>query len=196
MPQSNVDQISDALNVSTRRVHQLVAAGMPRAARGRYDTDACLRWYVRFLQRAVEHRESLTEKSSTDAVRTQRARLLDARASSEEISLAEKRGELVPLAAVEEMMSGMILQSRQQLLQLPSRVAPELEGLDRIAIKQRLTAAVYAALTALAAHANDSPTPESHPGADPAPAGNGDGANGKVKASPSLWIWALFARHE
>jgi phage terminase Nu1 subunit (DNA packaging protein) len=56
-----VGKLADALNVTPRRVQQLVADGMPKAKRGRYDLTACLEWYVRFLQNAVEQRQALTD---------------------------------------------------------------------------------------------------------------------------------------
>jgi phage terminase Nu1 subunit (DNA packaging protein) len=147
-----VDQLVDALNVTPRRVHQLAAAGMPQAGRGRYDTDACLRWFVRFLQSAVERRESLTGKSSTDAVRKARARLLNVRVEDVEHELAEKKGELVPVSLMRQPMGVMILQSRQQLLMLPARIAPSLEGESRNVIKAKLAHAIHGALAALAEH--------------------------------------------
>jgi hypothetical protein len=40
-----------ALHLGERRVQQLVREGLPKAARGRYDVDKCLRFYVRYLQK-------------------------------------------------------------------------------------------------------------------------------------------------
>lgn len=168
---ANVEQLAEALNVSPRRVQQLATAGMPRAARGRYDTDACLRWFVRFLQDALQRRESLIEKSSSDAVRRARARLLQTETERREIDLALRRGQLIPLSVFEETMGGMIRTARQRLLQLPGRIAPQLEGEPRALIKHKLTLAVHDALSALSRGDPEDPHGDN-------PNGHGSGGNG------------------
>src|SRR4051794_14778177 len=112
LPTVTVDQIAESLNITSRRVQQLVAAGMPKAKRGRYDLTACLEWYVRFLQRAVERRESLTRNSSTDNVRRERARLLEAQAEKVERENAQRRGQLIPIAVFTGQMASMITAAR------------------------------------------------------------------------------------
>lgn len=124
--------------------------------------------YVRFLQHALERRESLTRKSSTDAVQKARARLLNVRVEDAEHDLAEKRGELIPLEIFRQEMAEMILQSRQQLLLLLSRIAAELENEPRHIIRAKLTRAVHQALTALSKGPDSSwNTASEDPVADP-----------------------------
>jgi len=150
MAQLTAQEIAKSLNVSLRRVHQLVTDGMPKAERGRFDGTTCLEWYVRHLQRAVQHRESLTGKTTAERVRVARVELLNAQKDKLTRENAEALGQLVPLDVFREQMSGMILTARQRLLQMPDRIAPQLEGESRAIIKERLRGEIHLALVALA----------------------------------------------
>ncbi|MGH9531852.1 MAG: hypothetical protein ACRD2Q_05620 [Terriglobales bacterium] len=77
---------------------------MPRAERGKYELGACMAWYVRYLQRAFERRKLLSDDGSSTDLRKQRARLLKASADVAEMDLAEKRGELIPVAVFRQEM--------------------------------------------------------------------------------------------
>jgi hypothetical protein len=55
-------------------------------------------------------------------------------------------GQVVPLDLVRARLSTVFVTSRQNLLMLPGRVAPQLEGESRAVIKEKLRAEVYAAL--------------------------------------------------
>ena len=113
--------------------------------------------------------------SGGDEVRQQRARLLEARSEGAEIDLAERRGELIPLELFRSTMSGMILTARQQLLQLPARIAPSLEGENRNNIKLKLTVAIHGALSALSQGPPTDTVAEPH---EPGNGSNGHGNNG------------------
>ena len=155
MRRATVGEIAEALNVTGRRVQQLVVAGMPKAERGRYDLVQCLSWMVRHQQHLIARRESETSVHSGDALRITRARLVEARTADAEISLAARRGELIPLSVYTENLGEMIRVCRQQLLQLPARIAPSLEGENRAVIRVKLTHAVHDALAALAEGGHD-----------------------------------------
>ena len=169
MPLVTVDQLAESLNVSKRRVQQLVAEDMPKAKRGRYDLVACLTWYVRWLQNAVTQRQALTGRAANDVVKRERARLLTAQAQRAERLNLIASGEVVPLDVLRDRLSTIIVQTRQNLLQLPARVAPQLEGEPRAVIKERLRAEIHAALAALA-------TPGNGNGSPPEPIGGNDHA--------------------
>ena len=164
----SVDQLAKAMNIGSRRVQQLVADGMPKATRGRYDLVPCLEWYVRFLQRAIEQRQPLTGRAANDCVKRERARLLHAQVQKAERQNLIASGEVVPFEVMRARLSNMIVTARQNLLNLPARVAPQLEGELRLVIKEKLRAEIYAALAALAVNANGShPEPMDD---EPAPA--------------------------
>jgi len=50
----NGDRLSETLNVTVRRVQQLVKEGLPQVDRNRYDLGQCYFWYVRYLQKALQ----------------------------------------------------------------------------------------------------------------------------------------------
>jgi phage terminase Nu1 subunit (DNA packaging protein) len=131
-----------ALNVTPRRVQQLVEEGLPRAAYGQYDLGQAMAWYIRHLQAALERREIPQVDAVAAALRGERQLLTTAQADLAEAELGEKRGELIPLQLFEERMSLMITSARQRIV-LPSRIAPELEGLNRDEIKRKPQATVH-----------------------------------------------------
>jgi len=52
----SVTVLARACHITPRRVQQLVAEGMPRTNRGKYDLGVCMSWYIRYLQEQVERR--------------------------------------------------------------------------------------------------------------------------------------------
>src|ERR1035441_4235322 len=129
----NAPQLAAAMHVSEHRIRQLSVEGMPKAMRGRYDLVPCLEWYIRFLQR-----HSLTGRASNDAVCKNRARLLIAQSERAERINKIEAAEVVPIEAMRARVSTMIVTARQNLLNLPARVAPQLEGEPRLVIKEKL----------------------------------------------------------
>src|SRR6185437_17028327 len=50
----NAEKLAVFFNLTKQRVHQLVAEGLPRELRGKYDQDKCAQWYIRYLQAVIE----------------------------------------------------------------------------------------------------------------------------------------------
>jgi phage terminase Nu1 subunit (DNA packaging protein) len=144
-----VDKVAKALNVTARRVQQLVKEGMPPPeSRGKYDLAQCMLWYIRYLQKVIEKREA-PEDMAGNSLRRQRERLVAAQAEREELELAEKKGEVVPIAVFEEATAKQITSARQHWLTMPSNIAHLLEGETRDVIKQRLVAEVRKILSSM-----------------------------------------------
>lgn len=129
MPLANVTRVAQALNLTEMRVQQLVKEGMPREGRGQYDAVKCMAWYIRYLQAALKKKSLPTTDGAYAGEREQRVRLLKADADLREIELAEKQGQLVPLADVEAEMTNLVLITKARILAVAPRVAPELLGL-------------------------------------------------------------------
>lgn len=146
----NAHGLAGGMGLSVSRVHQLVGLGMPKRARGKYDLVECLKWLVKFQRDLISRHETESGSTSADLVRRQRARLLEVRTQQAEAELAAQQGTLIPLEVFSAQMSAMISIARQQLLQLPARIAPGLEGEPRHIIQHKLKLAIHAALTALA----------------------------------------------
>lgn len=146
----SVEKLAQAMNVTPRRVQQLVDEGLPREERGRYDLGKSMAWYIRYLQGIIERRDIPQADGVQAAFWQEKRRLTEAQADLAQLAVAQRRGELLPVAFFERLMVQMITQGRQQLLQLPDRVAPELEGESRATIKTKLVEAIHRALAALA----------------------------------------------
>ena len=114
---------------------------MPKRSRGEFDLVECMRWYIARIK------ESTAEKVR-DLEREQ-IRLTAASAEIKEITAAQMRGEVIPLEIYEREVGRMFAVVRQGFLSLPARIAPQLEGLARMEIKQRLTKPVQEILSVL-----------------------------------------------
>ncbi len=152
----SVSQVAKALDVSERYVQVLVKRGMPKERHGKYDLGACMAWYIRYLHRkyaakGVEGEETAEEAVTLRTLNAARQRLILAQAAAAELELQKARGQAVTIQVFRETLAGILLPVRQQLLALPSRVAPQLEGENRAVIKTRLQHALHAALASLAA---------------------------------------------
>lgn len=68
-----------------------------------------------------------------------------------EITLAEKRGELIPASIIEPAWAAMVINSRQSLLSMPARVAPMLASISDVdQTRELLDEQVHDALKKLA----------------------------------------------
>jgi phage terminase Nu1 subunit (DNA packaging protein) len=124
----NAEKVSQALNLTESRVHQLVKEGLPKKARGQYDPVKCMLWYIRYLQHALEKKSVPTSDGGFVGEREERVRLLRADADLREITLAEKRGQLVALPDIEAMLTDLVLTTKARIMAIPPRLAPELVG--------------------------------------------------------------------
>jgi phage terminase Nu1 subunit (DNA packaging protein) len=151
MPQIEVKQLMQALNVSEVHVGRLVKEGMPKEARGRYDLGRCMLWYIRYLQAALKRRsgsEPIDETGRT--VQQERLRLLSAEAELKELELGRERGEFIALPDLEKMMTDLVATANAQILGVASGIAPQLVGESRTDIESKLDRALKDALRVLA----------------------------------------------
>lgn len=141
---ANVDQVAQALNLTPRRVQQLVQEGMPQIKRGQYNLGACMLWYIRHLQKALERRSTSDGETVTNltAERTRQAR---AQAQKFELENARRRGELVLASYVEQTLFDWSGDLVGRLKGLPGRVANEFAATtDAQVIRRRLIEEVNA----------------------------------------------------
>jgi phage terminase Nu1 subunit (DNA packaging protein) len=152
------------LNLSKSRVYQLVSQGMPRKLRGRFEIEECSRWYIRFLQAALEKRAIPTDDGFISEQK-ERVRKMRADADLKELDLAKQRGELVAIADVEREMTDLVLTTKARLHSLPARLAPDLVGENsRVMVQAKLEKAIDAALRELAERAKEPPSKPSRNG--------------------------------
>jgi phage terminase Nu1 subunit (DNA packaging protein) len=121
----NIAAIANALNLTTRRVHQLKQEGLPTVGRGQYELGPCMAWYIRYLQNALEKRGPNVNADTPDLI-AERTRLAKEQGDKLAIENSIKRGELVYVSDVVQAWSEHISGAKAKLLSLPSKVAPQL----------------------------------------------------------------------
>ena len=131
-------------------ISQFVSEGMPQAARGRYDLEACTFWYLGKLRTNAKRKLSEGPDGKTVSLDDAQRRLTLAKAESEELDLAERKSELVPLHLHESMLTHLVQITKQRILNIPSRLGSKLEGCTSIEIKALLTASLKDALAEIA----------------------------------------------
>lgn len=108
--------IASLLDVSIRRVQQLVADGvLPKARHGKYPVIACIQAYIRHLR-------ELSEGASAAA---ERAKLLKAQRQKVEIEVASMRRDLIPAEEVRAVVGRSLTNARAILLAIERRVKTE-----------------------------------------------------------------------
>jgi phage terminase Nu1 subunit (DNA packaging protein) len=146
----NVQKLAGAMNVTTRRVAQLVHEGLPREERGKYDLAKCLLWYIRYLQNALEHRGVPTPDGEVSSMKEERLALLRVDRELREIELAEKRGSLVSIADVEKTLSDLVPTTKARIMGIAPRLAAELVGeSSRVMIQAKIEREIRTALAHL-----------------------------------------------
>ncbi len=116
---ATADELAELLNLSARRVRQLVELGMPRIAPGRYDVRKCARWYVAFLTRAIAARPEPQSPEHAGEV----LGLLRAKRALRELTLGEQRGTVAQLDSVALGWEHAVEVLRARLLSAPSRLS-------------------------------------------------------------------------
>jgi len=138
-------EIAEVFGVTDDTVLNYAKDGMPKLGYDTYDLAACCKWYIERQESRLKEAQS-TSRSGLDR---EKIRQTAADAEIKEIKAAQLRGELIPLDVYERNVGAVFGFVRQGFLTLPGRAAPQLEGLDRIEIKDRLMKAIREALAGL-----------------------------------------------
>lgn len=147
---ANVEQVAKALNVTVRRVNQLVHEGMPRAERGAYDLGACMLWYIRFLQKALAKKSTMDDDGEINSLQGSRQELLKVQIERERFELAREKGKHLPIETHEMILSDLIQETKARVRAVGSRVAQDLVGeTSRLMIQAKLDKAHDEALRQL-----------------------------------------------
>lgn len=146
----NSAAVAEALNLTERRVEQLVHEGMPRVSRGKYDLWTCARWYIQYLQKAIERRATENGEGTHANLTEEKKRLIRIQADTALLEYRQKTGELIPAHLVDDKFVTFASTIRDRFFALPSRVAGRLEGERKEAIREKLFEAVKDVLNGLA----------------------------------------------
>lgn len=147
----NVDAIAKALNLSTRRVHQLKAEGLPTVGRGQYELGPCMAWYIRYLQSKLEKLGPNTNPETPDLL-VEKTRLAKEQGDKIALENAIRRGQLVYADEVSRVWADHISSAKSKILVIPSKLGPQLVNIDNAnVIAGKLRDELDAALAELAA---------------------------------------------
>jgi len=150
MPIVAIEKVADALNLTPRRVQQLVKEGLPREAKGQYDPVKCLLWYVRYLQNKLKSKPVDSGDGVFTSEREERVRRLRADSEIKELNLAERRKKLVAISDVERAVYELVLTTKARMQALPPRLADELMGVtSRVMLQTLIEKAINEALVQL-----------------------------------------------
>lgn len=147
----NAVALAEFLNLTKQRVHQLVAEGLPRELRGKYALDKCARWYIRYLQAAIEKKAIPLEPGVLATEQQEKVRNMRAGADLKELELARQRGQLVAIEDVEKEMADLVLATKARIMSVAPRLAPELLGeMSRVMAQAKIEKALKESLAQLA----------------------------------------------
>jgi phage terminase Nu1 subunit (DNA packaging protein) len=136
-------ELAALLGISESRVSQLVSDGTIRAGE---PVGAQVAAYCENLRAVAAGRAETTE------ITTERARLLAAQATREEMRLSEDRRELIRVDAVRAELARRYVTARDTLMSLPARLATVLAGeADAAQVDRLLSDEIHRALSEIAA---------------------------------------------
>lgn len=140
-------QIAEIFNVDPKTVREWVDGGMPVKATGSrgagkthlIDLESAVRWYFS------------SRRSVLDAAQ-ERARRDKEAADKLALDNARTRGELAPIAIMEEEIAALLSDMRANALGLGTKLAPTLAGLSVSEVQARIDAATHELLAAIASY--------------------------------------------
>ncbi len=125
-------------------INQLTRDGvLKQVDRGKYNLAESIQAYAEYISGGKEEDNKpryIDHKTEHERIKSEKAAL----------ELAQIRGEMHAAADVEEVMNNMLTAFRQKILSIPTKLAPQLTGMDDVnTIKSRLTKDLHEALTEL-----------------------------------------------
>ena len=139
-----VGKLAKIMKLSPRRIQQLVDEGMPRDARGKYDAEVCLTWYVDFLKESSaggsgneDYKKALTERLIWQAKRAK-------------LEYEQLEGSLVYAKDVEVAAFETARLVRDKIQTIPNRVSAILAAIsDPVKVREILEKEIRIALETL-----------------------------------------------
>lgn len=123
-------EIAEHLDLSDRRVRDLVRQGILPAPRGRggLDLDACRFAYLGYLRALATGQSDGDNTPPLGDLEQERTRLTKAQADHEELKVQTLRGTLIPAEVVERVQGAMVIAFRSRMLALPSKAVAMLQS--------------------------------------------------------------------
>ncbi|MGR8917973.1 MAG: terminase small subunit [Gammaproteobacteria bacterium] len=148
----NKAELAELLEVSERSLTTWQNQGMPIYSQGQRGQENAYRvkdvvdWMV---AREVGKAIGLPGDEPITTLDKEKTRLTRAQAEKTELEVATLRGDLIPSDTVMRVQGGMVSAFRARALALPSKMAPQVIGLDEKGAEAVLTDAVHEALDEL-----------------------------------------------
>jgi len=134
---AKVTVIAEKLDLTTRRVNQLVTEGViSRTKRGEYDVDACVRGYIRYLRKQLE-------ANCPADLNGERARLARLQADKIERELQLQEGRLIWADQASEAWGQQCIRIREKLQGAGTKLAPLLVGVRTATEAQKMVDSVH-----------------------------------------------------
>lgn len=149
---ATIEELEEALDLTKQRIGQLVEEGViVKASRGKYQLRDSLLNYIRFLRDRSQARGG--DSVGAEDYEKHRARLYSAKADKAIIEADLMKGKVHEAELVEDIWDGMIANAKTKLLALPSKAAPQIQGVEQITeIKSILETIVFEALQELSCY--------------------------------------------
>lgn len=132
MAWATVEQIAQVLNLTPRRVQQIVREGMPRQGRGEYDLITCVHWYIASLEKRIQETET-----GMDLVK-EKARLTAMQADAATDRLLLSRGHLIRVEELLPAFDRILAAFKDNMLGRGRKIASECGGKTQSEIAQMI----------------------------------------------------------
>lgn len=149
----SVDTLAKLFSMTAVRVQQLASDGIvEKSGRGKYKLWNSIRNYISYLQKRKLNQWDNGGGENIVDFQNERALLTQAKRKEAQLRSAVLEGRVLEAAAVEEIMTSMILAARSKLLAIPVKAAPQIAPENAAQAMEILTELVHEALAELASY--------------------------------------------
>ncbi len=118
-------RVCAVLELTERRIGQLVNLGMPKAGRGEYVLDDVMIWYIRYLKKELARRGPAgTADGAT--LQAEKLKLVAAQAERVQMGNAERAGQLLDAEDVRKTWTQLLKNIQQRVRSIPASIGPRL----------------------------------------------------------------------
>lgn len=114
-----VIELAEIFGIGERCVRELIAGGLPRSARGKYDIAKCCSWYIQKLKAQANTKQTKAQKQ---------AEFIDLQIEEKQIDISERKGELLWQTEIIEAVQEIIVLLRSEILGAKSSLAVEIDS--------------------------------------------------------------------
>jgi phage terminase Nu1 subunit (DNA packaging protein) len=124
----STSQLSRILQLTPRRIQQLVKLGMPKLGPNRYPLEECATFYIDFLQKNLERKGADMADGTLTLFREEKSRTMRVAAELKELELARKRALVVTVEDSKKAFEDFAHMIKARVRAIPPRLADEVLG--------------------------------------------------------------------